>query len=223
MYLWPIQNLSVFFQFVLSISTTFLPLWNILKQILGIRVLDPVIVYDRTQISAHIQAILWTPAGVLHSTHFWCYLVGAVHKTQETVYLLDHQFIIKGYNSVTAKWKRCIGQGMRKGHSFYALFSCVTLLVSPHITNLEILSPVLLGFLEASCSEWLARLIKSLANCQLTQPSGSFPSLEVSGWNWKLESCNHIVGSSGNQPPSLGAFQRSTYQHNKDPWIALIA
>ena len=26
-----------------------------------------------------------------------------------TFYLLDHQFIIKGYNSGTAKWKSCIG------------------------------------------------------------------------------------------------------------------
>ena len=33
-----------------------------------------------------------------------------------TFCLQDHQFIIKGYNSGTAKWKRCIGQGMRKRH-----------------------------------------------------------------------------------------------------------
>lgn len=187
-YLWPIQNLSVFFQFVLSISTTFLPLWSILKEIPGIRVLDPVIVYDRAQISTHIQAILWTPAGVLHSTHFWCCLVGAVHKTQETVYWLDHQIIIKRYNSVTAKWKRCIGQGMRKGHSFYALFSCVTLLVSPHITNLEILSPVLSGFLEASLPwhDWLNHW-----------PVINWPSLQALFPPWRLvgktESWNPVI------------------------------
>jgi len=128
-----LQQLPVFFQFVSSISTTVFPLWSILKQIPGIRVLDPVPVCDRGQISTHIQAILWTPAGVLHSTHFWHYLVGAVHKTQETVYLLDHQFIIKEYNSITPKWKRCIGQGRRKGHRASMPFSCVSLsLFSTH-------------------------------------------------------------------------------------------
>ena len=30
------------------------------------------------------------------------------------VYWLDHQFIIKGYNSGKARWKRCIGQGTGK-------------------------------------------------------------------------------------------------------------
>ena len=29
----------------------------------------------------------------------------------ETFHLLDYQFIIKGYNSGTAKWKRCMGKG----------------------------------------------------------------------------------------------------------------
>ena len=35
---------------------------------------------------------------------------------RETFYLLDYQLIMKGYNSGTAKWKRLIEQGMRKGH-----------------------------------------------------------------------------------------------------------
>ena len=34
---------------------------------------------------------------------------------KEAFYLLDYQFIIKEYNSGTAKWKRCIGQGMGIG------------------------------------------------------------------------------------------------------------
>ena len=42
-------------------------------------------------------------------------------KLRETFYLLDHHFIIKGYNSGTARWKRCTGQGMGKGvQSCYA-------------------------------------------------------------------------------------------------------
>lgn len=31
---------------------------------------------------------------------------------RNTVYLLDYWFIMKGYGSKTATWKRCIGQGM---------------------------------------------------------------------------------------------------------------
>ena len=34
---------------------------------------------------------------------------------RETFYLLDHQFIIKGYNSETARSKKCTGQVMWKG------------------------------------------------------------------------------------------------------------
>ena len=35
---------------------------------------------------------------------------------REAFYLVDYQFILKGYNSGMARWKRCIGQGIRKGH-----------------------------------------------------------------------------------------------------------
>ena len=37
-------------------------------------------------------------------------------------YFLDYQLIIKGYNSGTARWKRCIGQGMGIGHEDPMLF-----------------------------------------------------------------------------------------------------
>ena len=38
-------------------------------------------------------------------------------KLRKTVYLLDYQYIIKGYvnNSETARWKRCTGLGVKKG------------------------------------------------------------------------------------------------------------
>ena len=35
---------------------------------------------------------------------------------RETFCLLDHQLIIRGYNLGTARWKRCTGQCMGKGH-----------------------------------------------------------------------------------------------------------
>ena len=34
---------------------------------------------------------------------------------RKTVYLLDYQFIIRGYNLGTARWKRDIGQDTEKG------------------------------------------------------------------------------------------------------------
>ena len=33
---------------------------------------------------------------------------------REPVYSLDYWFVIKGYNSGAARWKRCTGQGMGK-------------------------------------------------------------------------------------------------------------
>ena len=35
---------------------------------------------------------------------------------REILYLLDYWFILKGYNSETTRWKRCMGQGIGKGH-----------------------------------------------------------------------------------------------------------
>jgi len=45
-------------------------------------------------------------------------------------YLLENQFIIKDYNSVTARWKRCIGQGMGKG--------CRAFMFSEHVLLLNL-------------------------------------------------------------------------------------
>ena len=43
-------------------------------------------------------------------------LLERLTELRETFYSLDHWFMIKGYNSGTARWKRGIGQGVRKGH-----------------------------------------------------------------------------------------------------------
>ena len=44
------------------------------------------------------------------------YLLGWFTEFRETFYLVGFRFIIEGYNSGTARWKRCLGQGMGKGH-----------------------------------------------------------------------------------------------------------
>lgn len=43
---------------------------------------------------------------------------GSINLLGETFYLLDHQFIVKGYNSGIANWKRCTGQDTGGGMEF---------------------------------------------------------------------------------------------------------
>ena len=79
---------------------------------------------------------------------------------RETFYLLDHWFTIEGYNSGTARWKGCIGQGMGKG---------TNLPQSPGVHQPRS-SPnaILLGFYKGFITQ--ALLIKSLALKTLIQP-----------------------------------------------------
>ncbi|KAF0875920.1 FHR5 protein, partial [Crocuta crocuta] len=60
-------------------------------------------------------------------------LLEQLTELRETFYLLDYGFIIKGYNSGTARWKRCIGQGMGKGHRTSMPFPATTFPTSPCI------------------------------------------------------------------------------------------
>ena len=79
-------------------------------------------------------------------------LLRQLTKLRETFCLLDHQFIIKGYNSGTARWKRCLepGMGGREQRS-HALMKCTTLLKSHVFTHLEALqTPSFWVFIEAS-------------------------------------------------------------------------
>lgn len=58
-------------------------------------------------------------------------LLELLKELRETFYLLDHRFIIKGYNSSTVGWKRCQGQGVREGHG--ASVPSLGTPLSPHI------------------------------------------------------------------------------------------
>ena len=51
---------------------------------------------------------------------------------RETFYLLGHRCIITGYNSGTARWKRCIGQGVGKGMELPCLLGACH---SPHTST----------------------------------------------------------------------------------------
>ena len=81
---------------------------------------------------------------------------------RETFYLLDHWFIIKGYNSGTARWKRCRGQGMGKVHG--ASTPSPGMPLSPQFqvfTNQKLSEPCPFGILLRL--HYIAWLIKSLA------------------------------------------------------------
>ena len=57
---------------------------------------------------------------------------------RERFYLLDYQFGMKGYNPVTARWKKCIRQDMGKGQG--ASMTSLSMPPSSHLymfTSLE--------------------------------------------------------------------------------------
>lgn len=67
-------------------------------------------------------------------------LLKRLTELRQTCYLLDHWFIIRGYNSGTTKWKRCIGHGMGKGHGAFLPSLGVSLSQQFHMfINLEVL------------------------------------------------------------------------------------
>lgn len=43
------------------------------------------------------------------------YFLEQLTELKETFYILNYPFIRKGYNSGTARWKRCVGQGTGRG------------------------------------------------------------------------------------------------------------
>ena len=66
-------------------------------------------------------------------------LLEQLRELRETFYLLGNWLIIKGYNSGTTIWKRCIGQGKGKGHGASKLSRYTALPKSNIFTNLEAL------------------------------------------------------------------------------------
>ena len=129
---------------------------------------------------------------------------------RKTVYFLDYSFIIKGYNSGTSRWKRCMGQDMgeRGGHRASILSGNN----SPrNSTRLPTRNPVLLAFLQGSLHRyiWLNYWPKVIKlNLYLLSPPWR------SGGQPESSSPLILVGFSGKQPPSLsnlGAFQKSPH------------
>lgn len=83
---------------------------------------------------------------------FWLGLIiGWLTELRKTVHLLDYQFIIKGYNLGTARWKRCIKQGMEKRtQNFHVLWTYYSPGTSMCSTSNPFLLPRDLGEMESS-------------------------------------------------------------------------
>ena len=63
-------------------------------------------------------------------------LLEQLPELRETFYLLDYWFIMKEYNSGTARWKKYIGQSMGKGH-----WASMPSLSTPVFPNLHVFTP----------------------------------------------------------------------------------
>ena len=105
--------------------------------------------------------------------------------------LIEHWFIIKRYDSGMARWKRCIGQGMEKGHRA-SLPSPRPLLLNLHwFTNPEALWTLSFNiFMEVSLyrRDWLSHWQLSHLNWNIS------PSSLPRSWKWgKTQSSNSLI------------------------------
>lgn len=138
------------------------------------------------------------------------------------VYSLDYQCIMKGYNSGTSRWKRCLGQdiweGARRFHARLEHTSCPKFPRVHHPRHSP--NPLLLGFYGDCTWAWL---IKSSAIGGWSQHSPiPLPSQELSRWDRKFHPSNHLVGSLGPRPPSSSASKSPLIHTTKDTFIVLI-
>ena len=104
--------------------------------------------------------------------------------------------------------KRHIGQGMGKGHGASMPSPGETLSPVSTCSPTWKLSepPFFWVFIVASLHKhkWL-----NFDHWRLVQPPGPLPSLRT-GWDWKFQLSNHILGSPGSQPPSFARIQKSS-------------
>lgn len=112
---------------------------------------------------------------------------------RKTFYLLDYWFIIKGYNSGTARWKRCTRQGMGKGYRASMLSKCSILpqiftcswTKNPSETRLFGLS---WGFQYIDMIDriighwWLNSTSNPLPSLEVKKVILKFPTLQSHGW-----------------------------------------
>ena len=145
----------------------------------------------------------------------WLWLVcqNGSQNSERHFYLLDYKFIIKGCNSGIARRKRSMGEVWGKTWSVHAPSECAALLKSPHVHPPgSSRTQSFWGFYGNVTT--LAWLIKSLAISDWFNHQPLFPPQSL-GLVLKVPTSNHLVGSTGNQLPSLSEVQKSPHKHNK--------
>ena len=117
---------------------------------------------------------------------------------RKTVYLPDYQFIVKGYNLGTTRYKRCIGPGIGEGVQSFHAFSESTILPASLCVHQRKSSsnPFVRIFTETLIhkhvwlNHWTLAIELNFQPLSLSQ--------EVSRWGWKFQPSNHLVDSPGN-------------------------
>ena len=92
---------------------------------LGLNLIKPSPLHFRRQSQA--QVITYTSYRLVINQRF-SRTARAAHGAPDSVYSPGYQFIIKGYNSGTTRWKRCIGQCKKKGEELSCPLSRCTIL-----------------------------------------------------------------------------------------------
>lgn len=138
----------------------------------------------------------------------WTICQSSWQNSGKSINLADCQFIIKAYNSRTARLKRCKGKAWEKAWRVHALSRATTSEHLPAPTNSEAFWTLPFEFfMEASLHEhnWLNY-------CPLTDSTSCSSSLIGNqGWDWKFQASKQMVGSIGNQPLFLGGSQKSPH------------
>ena len=120
---------------------------------------------------------------------------------RKSFYLLDHWFITHGYNSGSARWKRCTRQGMwEQAWSFRAPLSVPLSPVNTIYQLKSFINPMLWSFIK-----W-AWLIKSLAKGDWGSIFSPSPLPGGEGVGKKVPALLGRVYCQP-EPPSLGTFQ----------------
>lgn len=97
-----------------------------------------------------------------------------------------------------------------RAQSFHVPSRHVTLLVPPGVHLLgSCWNPAFWVFVEASSwrHDWV------IGHWWLNSISNPSPLPGGRGWDWKFQPSNHMLGSPGHQPASLGSFQKSLHWH----------
>lgn len=134
------------------------------------------------------------------------YFARMAHRTQRNIYLPCNWYIVRGYHSVSAKCKSCIGLLEGKGHGASMPFQSTLLSSKYHLPGSSLNSFLLnfyMGFITQAwlINHWPLRINSISSHFPL--PEGSNPLI------------TRLVLLTTEKNKSLGGAKKSLHQHNK--------